>query len=142
MSTILLNLLFTAATLKYKLPPELLSSLCYIESNHTITAIHKDDGTSNSVGICQVKLKTAKSLGFKGTEKQLMNPSINIEYAAKYLAFQQHRYHSITKAVVAYNRGNAKNLTRSKYSDKVIKYWRKKLNERRKCESNSCEYRP
>ena len=75
------------------------------------------------MGVCQIKLKTAKWLGFRGTEKQLMDPSINIYYAGKYLAKQLHRYTSIQKAVIAYNIGNAKNLTTSKYQAKVFKRW-------------------
>jgi soluble lytic murein transglycosylase-like protein len=124
MNAVLLTLLFNTTSAEFKLPPNLLSSLCYIESTHNINAVHKDDGGGDSVGICQVKLKTAKWLGFKGTEKQLMYPKTNIYYAAKYLAYQKKRYGNITRAIVAYNIGNAKNLTRSKYSDKVIKQWR------------------
>lgn len=139
MSTILLTLLFSQATIQHSLPPELLSSLCYVESKHKINAVHKDDGTSNSVGICQVKLKTARWLGFNGTEKDLMKPETNIYYAAKYLAYQNKKYKSITKAVIAYNKGNAKNLTRTKYSDKVLKQWREANG--RKCNTNSCQFR-
>jgi len=129
MSVILLTLLFTTTSKQFELPENLLSALCFVESSHRVSAIHKDDGDGNSVGVCQVKLSTAKWLGFKGTEKQLMNPKTNIYYAAKYLASQRKRYKSITKAIIAYNRGNAKGLTSTKYSDKVIKYWRI-LNER------------
>ncbi len=124
--------------MKFGLQPKLLSSLCWVESKHVITAIHKDDGTSNSVGICQIKLKTAKWLGFKGTEKQLMNPETNIYYAAAFLSYQQHRYNSITKAVIAYNIGNAKGLTSTKYSVKVLTRWRTEFNGG-KCNSNSCD---
>jgi soluble lytic murein transglycosylase-like protein len=133
----LLVLLFTTSTTLYKLPPNLLSSLCYVESKYNVLAIHKDDGTSNSVGVCQVKLKTAKWLGFEGTEKELMNPETNIWYAAKYLSYQLKRYHgNVKKAVIAYNIGNAKGLTSTKYSAKVLKQWR--INNVR-CSANSCD---
>lgn len=138
MSATILTILFTSASMQYGLQPKLLSSLCWVESKHVITAVHKDDGTSNSVGVCQIKLKTAKWLGFTGTEKQLMDPETNIKYAAKYLAYQQHRYHSITKAVIAYNIGNAKGLTSTNYSRKVFKVWRQ--HDTKCMEERSCKY--
>lgn len=122
MNTILV--LFTSMSLQYHIPPGLLRSLCYVESKHKINASHHDDGGADSLGICQIKYKTAKDMGYKGTTKQLMQPHVNIKYAAKYLAWQLKRYHKINKAVIAYNRGNAKNLTTSKYQLKVYKTWR------------------
>ncbi len=108
------------------LPANLLNSLCWVESKHNIAAIHHDDGNSDSVGICQIKLATAKSLGFIGTQKQLMGAKINIKYAAKFLAYQIKRYNgNVTKGIIAYNRGNAKGLTATKYSDKVLKQWKR-----------------
>lgn len=124
MNPLILTLLFNTTTVEFNLPPDLLSSLCFIESTHNINAIHYDDGTGNSVGVCQIKLSTAKWLGFKGTEKQLMNPKVNIHYAGKYLQHQINRYHSVTKGIIAYNVGHAKNLTYTQYSAKVIKQWR------------------
>jgi len=121
----LLAWLFITNSTAYGLPDGLLSSLCYVESKHKISAIHKDDGGADSLGVCQVKLATARSLGFKGTAKQLMNPKMNIKYSAMYLNYQVKRYHgNITKAVIAYNRGNARGLTTSKYARKVYKQWR------------------
>ena len=123
--------LFTTATIQFNLPPGLLASLCFVESSHNVAAIHEDDGGSNSVGICQVKLTTAQWFGFKGTEKQLMNPATNIFYAAAYLSYQQRRYKGdVTKAVIAYNIGNAKGLTQTIYSNKVIDQWTQRREQR------------
>src|ERR1019366_248284 len=119
-----LTILFTTIGVKYAIPSNLLSSLCYVESRHNISAIHHDDGDMNSVGVCQVKLKTARDFGFKGTEKQLMNPKTNITYAAKYLSHQLKRYHGqVNKAVIAYNQGHAGNLETTKYQIKVFNQW-------------------
>ena len=112
-------------SIHYGLPEGLLSSLCYVESRHNVNAINHDDGDANSVGVCQVKLKTAREMGFRGTEQQLMNPRMNVKYAAKYLRWQILRYKSVKKAVIAYNRGNARGLTTSKYQGKVYARWRK-----------------
>lgn len=120
----LLTALFISNSIRFNIPDGLLSSLCYVESRHIASIIHEDDGASHSYGICQVKLETARYLGFMGTEKQLLKPENNIYYAAKYLSKQIRRYRDITRGIVAYNRGNSLLLTRSMYSDKVIKRWR------------------
>jgi soluble lytic murein transglycosylase-like protein len=114
---------FFLVTLQFHLPQGLLSSLCYVESKHNPIAVHIDDGDGNSLGICQVKWSTARWLGFKGTEQDLMDPSTNIYYAGKYLAKQLQRYpNEINKAVIAYNQGHA-NLTTTKYQVRVFNTW-------------------
>jgi soluble lytic murein transglycosylase-like protein len=123
-------LYFLLASAQYHIPANLLSSLCYVESTHKIDAIHYNDGKGNSVGICQIKLKSAKQMGFGGTEKQLMNPKTNIYYAAKFLNYQIKRYHSVQRGVIAYNKGNARSLTTSEYQVKVYKKWRNNEGQR------------
>lgn len=114
-------------SLGFNLPPNLLESICYIESHHNPAAIHHDDGNGDSLGICQIKLNTSRMMGFKGTVKQLMIPEVNIYYAAAYLKHQIDRYHGdVKKSLVAYNMGSAKSFTHSKYSDKVVKEWRQR----------------
>ena len=129
MNTATLLLLFSTMTQHFDLPKGLLSALCFVESSHDIKAIHIDDGEHNSVGVCQVQLPTAKTMGFKGTEVQLQNPKTNIFYAAKYLHMQLNRYDGdIVKAISAYNSGTYR-LTRNgklinqHYVDKVFNAW-------------------
>lgn len=119
-----LSAIFIATTLHLGLPPGLLSSLCFVETNHDIAAIHVDDGQGDSLGICQIKLRTAQWLGYKGTDEQLMNPQVNIYWSGVYLKYQIRRYGSIERAVIAYNIGNARNLTTTNYQVKVFKVWR------------------
>ena len=108
------------------LPPHLLSSICYVESHYKVTAVHHDDGDGDSLGVCQIKLKTARWLGYKGTKKNLMNPTINAYFAGKYLKHQIKRYKGdIKKAVISYNLGHAKGLTSTEYQRKVYKKWRR-----------------
>jgi len=120
-----LTSIFIAISIQYHLPPGLLEALCFVETRHVASAIHYDDGGRNSVGICQLQLRTAQDLGFEGTEEDLLDPATNIHYAAKYLSGQISRYHgNLEKAVIAYNRGNAKDLTTTEYQRKVYIVWR------------------
>jgi soluble lytic murein transglycosylase-like protein len=130
----MLSLMFTEVTKTNDLPDNLLSALCYVESAHKPNAVHKDDGGGNSLGICQIKLDTAKTMGFKGTEKDLMVPKTNIKYAGKYLKKQLLRYkHDVRKAVAAYNAGSyrenkKKQCINSSYVRKVFYAWVQKNN--------------
>lgn len=117
--------LFLATSAQFHLPSGLLSSLCFIETNHEISLINNNDGGSDSYGICQIKLETAQWMGFKGTKEQLMEPRINIYYAGKYLARNIKRYDGhVEKAVIAYNQGHAGKALRTNYSTKVFNQWR------------------
>jgi soluble lytic murein transglycosylase-like protein len=123
-----LILLFASVTAQYNLPVGLLSALCFTESGHNVAAIHHDDGNGDSLGICQVKLQTARLMGFKGTQKELMSPKVNIKYSAIYLRKQLSRYgENSPMAVAAYNSGTfrpgAKFAKNQHYVDKVFKAW-------------------
>jgi soluble lytic murein transglycosylase-like protein len=118
---------FISVSAQFNLPPDLLSSICYVESKHDAFAVHHDDGGSDSLGVCEIKYETAKWLGFKGDAPELMNPRQNIYYAGKYLRYQLDRYNwNIPKAVISYNQGRAGDLTHTEYSVRVLKQWRTK----------------
>lgn len=100
-----------------------------MESHYDVKAINVDDGNSSSVGVCQVKLSTAKYLGFSGTEVQLQDPSINVMYAGLYLHRQLRRYRGdVRKAIASYNAGTYKEseigeCRNQRYVNKVMKAW-------------------
>jgi|ERR1700677_666923 len=122
--------LFLTTTLQLHLPTGLLSSICYIETKHSVDKVHYNDGNTHSYGICQIKLETAQWLGFKGTAEDLMRPEANIHYAGLYLKYQIQRYkHDLRKAVIAYNKGHAGDLTFTEYQGKVFSRWRTAKNE-------------
>lgn len=113
----------------FHLPGGLLSAVCYTESTHDIRAIRMDDGGASSIGLCQVQLRTANGLGFKGTAEQLQDPITNTFYAGLYLRNQINRYNGdLRKGVSAYNRGSYKldekgQATNALYVQKVFKAW-------------------
>ncbi len=117
-----LALLFIGTTQTLALPEGLLSAICYVESHHNIKAIHKDDGNGNSVGVCQIKLQTARQMGFKGTEKQLMSPKVNVYYSGKYLKYQLSRRNTVQEVISSYNAGKPIKSNK-RYVNSVLSAW-------------------
>lgn len=121
--------MFSFVSQTFSLPPGLLQSLCFVESGYNPNAINQFDGGSPSVGVCQMKLTTARTLGFKGSEAELRKPKVNIYYAGKYLSKQINRYGgNVHKGVAAYNSGshkvNKQGLTVNRlYVGKVLIAW-------------------
>lgn len=107
------------AALIVGIDPELLSAVCYVESGHKVDAYVHNDGGSPSYGQCQIKMGTAKDMGFRGTKTQLMSPGINALYAAKYLRYQYKRFGSWSSAVISFNAGRV--ISKTVYVDKVKK---------------------
>lgn len=123
-----LALLFLTTSQTLGLPPGLLSALCFTESNHVVRAVNYSDGDSDSLGLCQLKLSTARGLGYQGDAKGLLEAKTNIRYSGYFLAYQLSRYRGdVVAAVSAYNVGQYRvkngqpvNLT---YVRKVLKAW-------------------
>lgn len=104
-----LDMAFRDAAEQNGVDVKLLRALCWVESGHRVYASNKNDGPDgkNSHGICQIKYKTARWLGYKGTVKDLYKLENNTYYAAKYLHYNLSRYRgNWKKAVTAYNRGH------------------------------------
>ena len=125
-----LLMLFASVTAQYNLPPGLLMSICTVESGLNVRAIHKDDGSDDSRGICQLHLNTARLMGFKGPESQLLEAGPNILFSGRYLAHQLHRYNGdYASGIAAYNSGTLRldhcgKIRNIKYVNKVTKAWR------------------
>lgn len=117
---------FLLASMNNGLPAHLLDAVCGVESNHSTspTLIRYNDGKGASYGICQIKVTTARQVGFRGRPRDLMDPKVNIEYAARYLAFQLKRYgNDYAKSVTAYNQGTTYSHGGSRYLAKVFNKW-------------------
>lgn len=89
------------------IPYKYLLALTKTESSLNPTAKGKDEtGNGYSYGLMQIKLSTAKDMGFKGTLNDLFIPKINIKYSVRYLNWLCEYYNGdIFKAMDAYNRG-------------------------------------
>lgn len=130
-STIIATALILASN-TFELPKGLLSAVCWVESSHNPSKVHKDDGGEDSVGLCQLHLTTAKHLGYKGDKKGLLNPKVNAYYAAKYMRHQLDRYLGDSwRAIAAYSAGTYKQnqhgiTCNRKYVHKVFDAWMEK----------------
>jgi soluble lytic murein transglycosylase-like protein len=67
-------------------PVALAHAVIRIESNYNWKIVH-----AGNYGLMQIKLATARSLGFAGTASALLDPATNLRYGLKYLggAYQQ-----------------------------------------------------
>jgi hypothetical protein len=110
--------------------PILLLSVCFTESglrNVTVPA----DGSSSSIGVCQMKLETARFTSrvyklHKVRPSSLMKPAENAKFAAHYLKWQLSRYRGKENcAIEAYNRGTA-GKCKSIYVKRVRTYMKKR----------------
>ena len=62
-------------------PPELVHRVIVRESRYNPRAVSK-----GNYGMMQIKLATARGLGYTGTAQGLLDPNTNLTYAVKYLA--------------------------------------------------------
>ena len=63
------------------IPPSLVRRVIYIESKGNPTLISK-----GNYGLMQIRLGTAKAMGYQGDAEGLLDPDVNMTYAVKYLA--------------------------------------------------------
>lgn len=107
---------------------KLVYAVCMVESTGNAEAYSPNDAGTPSYGLCQIKMKTARWLGFKGTEAELMHPEMNAYYCAKYLEYNIRRYATLEEAISAYNAGHAVD-TNYEYVEKVMHYFNGGNNE-------------
>jgi soluble lytic murein transglycosylase-like protein len=106
-----------------KVSGSLLLAICTHESGLT-NAMVLHGGNSPTYGVCQVKYETAHMIGFKGKPLDLMDPSTNAKWAAKYVSYQVGRYGSSDwcKLAAAYNAGTYNPSSKVLGCPKNLKY--------------------
>jgi len=90
------------ARLEGSMNPQLVLAVAKIESS-------KNGKARNGIhyGLMQLKLDTARMLGFRGKPNELLNWKLNLRYGSKYLNEKLRRYRSKSAALAAYNAGAA-----------------------------------
>jgi soluble lytic murein transglycosylase-like protein len=76
-----LDALIAACAAEYGLPEILLHRVIKRESNYNAAIHHRGHW-----GLMQIKYATARSMGYRGPARDLLNPEINLKYGGKYLA--------------------------------------------------------
>lgn len=113
-----LNSLYKESAKKHEVPLLLAKAIGIKESSNKPKAVNPYDGGSPSWGIMQLKLNTARGLGFSGTVKELRDPKINIDLGCKNLKKHYDNCGTWEKAIVAYNVGHCVNY-KNEYFYKV-----------------------
>lgn len=83
-------------------------------------------GRAGEIGLMQIKLSTARGLGYSGSAKGLYEPSTNVQYGMKYLAIAQKLGGGSTcGTILKYNAGHGAkrmNPTSARYCSQVKAY--------------------
>lgn len=108
----------------YGVPTALAHAVVRHESNYRPNV----RGKAGEIGLMQIKLTTARGLGYSGSAKGLYEPSTNIQYGMKYLAMA-HKLGggSTCGTILKYNAGHGAkrmNPTSANYCNKVKAYMR------------------
>jgi soluble lytic murein transglycosylase-like protein len=78
-------------------PVELVHRVIVRESRYNPRAMHH-----GNYGMMQIKLATARGLGYTGTAEGLLDPETNLTYGVKYLAGAYHAAHGNHNLAVGY----------------------------------------
>lgn len=82
---------------------ELAHAVVFIESSYRPAVT----GSAGEVGLMQIKLATARDMGFEGTRKELYDPATNLRYGLRYLAGAKARGGGTTcGTILKYNAGH------------------------------------
>lgn len=87
---------------KHNISPSFVHRVIRVESNYNPRAT----GRAGEIGLMQIKLQTARGMGYRGTRQQLYDPATNIRYGVRYLAEAKRRADGDRcKAAMLYNQG-------------------------------------
>ncbi|PYE90178.1 transglycosylase-like protein with SLT domain [Phyllobacterium leguminum] len=108
----------------YGVPVSLAHAVVHHESDYNADV----RGSAGEIGLMQVKLSTARSLGYTGTARGLYNPVTNVQYGMKYLAMAQRLSGgSVCGTILKYNAGHGAtrmNPISARYCNQVKVYMR------------------
>jgi soluble lytic murein transglycosylase-like protein len=108
-----LHEMIRAGAISHGIKPEIGLGLVDVESSFRPNA--SKDG---NYGLMQIRLATAKAMGFRGSQSDLMKPENNIEYGMRYLSYCFEKHNDITLMLGCYNGSTS---TKNKYPKRVLK---------------------
>jgi soluble lytic murein transglycosylase-like protein len=94
----------------YAIPPEWLVAFARVESSFRAGAVNNSAGDlkrGGSRGLCQLSLKTAQAIGYKGTPEGLFDPITNANFAGLLIVINMHDFKvdSLEDVAALYNSG-------------------------------------
>lgn len=99
-------------------PGWLVNAIIKVESNGNPNA----KGRHGEIGLMQIKLATARSVGYRGTRKALFHAATNVTFGTAYLNLAIKRAGgNLCHAATLYNRGVYAKPRRSAYAAKVMR---------------------
>lgn len=111
--------IISAYARKYGVPEALAHAVVQVESNFRANVT----GAAGEIGLMQLKLSTARMMGYHGSAKALYDPETNIKYGMKYLAKAQELGNgSVCGTILKYNAGHgatSMNPISARYCTKV-----------------------
>lgn len=114
--------LITKYAEKYNVPIGLAHAIIHTESRFNIDA----HGKAGEIGLMQLMPTTARSLGFKGSLKNLYNPVVNLDYGMRYLSkANKLGKGDLCHTILKYNAGygaKSMNPVSQRYCQSVKKY--------------------
>lgn len=106
------------------LDPKLVLAVAQVESTGNSNVMNKDQ-----YGLMQIKLSTARMLGFKGRPKELLQWKTNLALGIKYLNEKLKKYGNVQAASAAYNAGTVyikwARFVNQAYVDRVMSQYKK-----------------
>jgi soluble lytic murein transglycosylase-like protein len=103
-------------------PRALLEAVIHVESRGNAKAV----GTHGEIGLGQLRLQTARGMGFRGSRAELFKPSVNRHYTERYLDMALKRARgNLCHAATLYNRGLGARPVKSEYCSRVLRAMRR-----------------
>jgi len=113
--------IISAEARKHGIPVKLAHAVVRVESNYNPRA----RGSAGEIGLMQIRLGTARMLGYTGSAKGLYDPETNIRYGMKYLGGAHDLAGGSTcGTILRYNAGHAArrmNPVSQRYCNKVAR---------------------
>jgi len=107
-----LHEMIRVAAVSHDINPEIALGLVDVESTFKPSA--QKDG---NYGLMQIRLATAKAMGFKGSLSELMKPENNLEYGMRYLHYCYAIHEDVKLMLGCYNGSTS---SHNSYSKRVI----------------------
>ena len=108
-----LHEMIRAAAISHDVNPQIALGLIDVESTFKPTA--QKDG---NYGLMQIRMATAKAMGFKGSFNDLLIPENNLEYGMRYLHYCYEKHGDDRLALGCYNGSTS---AKSRYSRRVLR---------------------